>query len=437
MLIYPATGKKTDKTFVRSWQQEPLAIGVLAALTPDNWDVKFFDDRIEEIDYEHPADLVGISIETYTARRGYQIAQRFRERKIPVIFGGYHATFRPDEALEHGDSVCIGEAEAVWEGILEDAASGKLKKKYAADSFVELKNIKVRRSLFEGKKYLPLTLVEVARGCPFKCNFCSVSAFYKATYRRRPADEIIAELKGAKNRYVFFVDDNFTGDLEGALKLCVAVKQLKIRWMTQAGINGLKDPEFVKTMAESGCIALLVGFESLNPQNLRSMNKGFNKVEEYSEILANLRKNRIFVYGTFVFGYPSDNTVIFNESVAFAKREKMLIAAFNHLVPFPGTPLYSELENKGRLKYDKWWMSSEFYFGQSPFNPENLDSRQLEMLCLEARRKFYSIPSILKRSMDLQCNCSSIKSLITYFATNAMLRKEISTKRGIPLGIQE
>jgi radical SAM superfamily enzyme YgiQ (UPF0313 family) len=230
------------------------------------------------------------------------------------------------------------------------------------------------------------------------------------------------------------VDDNFTGDLKRARELCDAVKPLKVKWMTQASVSGLGDPDFTRLMAESGCMALLIGFESLDEKNLASMNKRFNRVEDYSKILANLRENRIFVYGTFVFGYPSDTRRSFEESVDFAVREKMFIAAFNHLVPFPGTPLYAELEGGKRLKYDKWWLSSEFRFGQTPFEPEQFSSSELEGMCLESRRDFFSFGSILRRMTDFKCNCATPMSFFHYFGLNLLMRKEVSGKFGIPLG---
>jgi radical SAM superfamily enzyme YgiQ (UPF0313 family) len=437
ILIYPAMGRRPGKKFVRSWQQEPLAMGILAALTPQDWDVVFFDDRVEEIDYDQTADLVAISLETYTARRGYQIAEKFRRNKIPVIFGGYHATLCSDEALEHGDAICIGEAEGVWEEILNDVVAGNLQSRYEADAPCDLKGLKISREIFKGKNYLPLSLIETSRGCPMKCNFCSITAFYRATYRQRPPTDIVREIQEARHKYIFFVDDNFAGNPEGTKELCRAVKPLGRKWMTQCGLSGLKDPELVRLMAESGCIALLIGFESLNPANLKSMNKKTNKIEEYTEVLECLRANGIFVYGTFMFGYPEDTAESFDLSVDFAMREKMFIAAFNHLVAFPGTQLYQDLEQTDQLNSEHWWLDDDFYFGQSPVIPHKMTSRELELNCLRARRQFFSIGAILRRAMDFQCNCSNLMNFWRYLTTNALLRREITGKLGTPLGVKD
>lgn len=436
ILVYASMGRAPGREFVRSWQQEPLAMGVLSALTPAEWEVTFFDDRVEEIDYAMAADLVAISIETYSARRGYRIAERFRERGIPVVFGGYHATLCPDEAQAHADAVCVGEAETVWHEILADAVHGCLKRRYDGGTATALENIRVDRSLFTGKRYLPLSLIETGRGCPFKCNFCSIGAFYGSTYRRRPVHDILRELGEVEHDHVFFVDDNFTGDVASARELFAAVKPYGKKWMTQTSVTGLKDRNFVKEMAESGCLAVLIGFESLNSDNLKDMKKSVNRLDEYGAILENLREAGIFVYGTFVFGYPHDTPDLYEETVRFAIDSKMLIAAFNHLVPFPGTPLYAELESQGRMRYDRWWLSPEYYFGQVPYNPERVSAEQVELSCLEARKAFYSIPSILKRAMDTRCNSASLSRILTYAQMNRMLRREVTEKRGVLLGFQ-
>ncbi len=412
-------------------------MGVLAALTPRDWEVRFFDDRIEPVDYDEPTDLAAISIETYSARRGYQIAAQYRRRGIPVVFGGYHATACPEEALEHGEAVCAGEAEGVWTSILEAAVAGRMGGVYRAPSPPSLSGIKVDRRLFAGKHYLPLALVETGRGCPFRCNFCSINAFYGGRYTPRPTVDIIEELRGIKHRDVFFVNDNMTGDLESARELCHAVKPLKLRWMTQTSVAGLRDEQFVRLMGESGCIAVLIGFESLQCENLASMGKGVNHVGEYSEVLGNLRQAGILVYGTFVFGYPYDTPDLYQKTIDFACREKMFIAAFNHLVPFPGTPLYSDLASRGRMRWERWWLNDEYYFGQVPFNPERMSADDIEYGCLDARRRFYSYSSIAQRFADTQCNCASLRNAFRYVSVNLLMRREVTGKRGIKLGFPE
>ena len=434
ILIYPAIGRKPGRPFVRSWQLQPLAIARLAAMTPEDWQITFMDDRVEPLDYTVDADLVGISIETYSSKRGYEIARRFREHSIPVVLGGYHATLCPEEAKEHADAVCIGDAESVWTGILEDSENGRLRPFYRGDSTQSLHSLQPDRRIFEGKGYLPVGLVETSRGCPFQCDFCSISAVFKGRYRRRPVQEIVTELRLVRERYIFFVDDNIVGDPASAKELFQAITPLGLQWLSQASLHALADDELIRRMAESGCMGLLIGFESLNPKSLAAMGKKINQVDEYRDAVGRLRRAGIFVYGTFIFGYPHDTRDTFGPAVRFAIREKLFLTAFNHLVPFPGTPLYKRLAGKGRLKYAKWWLHDDYRFGQPPFEPEAMDAAQLEEFCHKARRTFYSWRSIFRRAIEFRCNSRSPHRVWEYFMLNLMLRRELSQKAGIPLG---
>ena len=433
-LIYPAIGRKPGKPFVRSWQLQPLAMARLAAMTPPDWQITFLDDRLEPIDYEIETDLVGLSLETYSSKRGYDIAARFRKRGIPVVLGGYHATLCPEEAKEHADTVCIGEAESIWHEILGDAGTGHLKPFYKGDRTRPLQGLQPDRRIFQGKNYLPVALVETSRGCPFQCNFCSIGAVFQGTYRRRPAQEIVEELRNVHDKYVFFVDDNIVGDPDGARELFEAITPLGIQWMSQGSLHALKDESLILQMARSGCMGLLIGFESLNPQNLVAMGKRINKVDDYRAAVTRLRRSGVFVYGTFIFGYPHDTLESFDESVRFAKQENLFLAAFNHLVPFPGTPLYRDLEAAGNLIYRQWWLSEEYRFGQVPFRPATMNSEEVEENCRRARSAFYTWTSIARRSLELRSNSPTPGRAWAYWMLNWMLRRELSQKAGIPLG---
>jgi radical SAM superfamily enzyme YgiQ (UPF0313 family) len=438
LLIYPAIGRKPGQPFVRSWQLQPLGIARLATMTPPEWHVTFQDDRVEDIDYTAAADLVAISIETYSARRGYHIAQQFRERGIPVVLGGYHATLCPEEARQHADAICIGEAEGLWEQILRDAARRNLQPVYRHDPSkprTPLAGITPDRRIFAGKNYLPVALVETSRGCPFRCHFCSIGGAFQGNYRRRPVTEIVAELETTREPYVFFVDDNIVGDPAGAIELFEAIAPARIRWMSQASLHALKDDRLVEKMARSGCMGVLIGFESLDSANLAAMGKRINRTDEFRSIVRRLRHAGIFIYGTFVFGYPHDTPALFDETIRFAKEEKLFLSAFNHLVPFPGTPLHEELRSAGRLPSDPpWWLDENYRFGQVPFTPASgMTATEIEQNCDRARRAFYTIPSILRRGFDFRCNSKNPGQALAFWRLNLLLRGELSQKKGIPL----
>lgn len=437
IFIFPSIGRKPGKSYVRSWQMEPLAMAQLSALTPPHWERVFYDDRLEPAPVVETADLCAISIETYTARRGYQLAAKYRKRGIPVVFGGYHATACPDEALEHGDAVCVGEAEGVWERILDDAVAGKMAGIYQSPPASEFPRVQPDRAIFAGKNYMPLHLVETGRGCPHHCEFCAITAFHGGRYRRRNIDDIVAELRTMRGKTVFFVDDNITADRSGLRELCEAVTPLDITWISQASIDVARDNALPQLLARSGCVGLLIGFESLDPVRLKAMHKHTNKKDEYAAALERLHRAGLAIYGTFVFGYPGDTASTFDTAVEFARKHRMFLAAFNHLVPFPGTELHAAASNDGRLPNPSWWLDPEFRFGQTPLITTPLSREELVEECGRSRRKFYSWVSIAGRFANFRANGRTVRRTSLYWALNAMLRREVVEKTGIALGFRD
>src|SRR3954465_3049107 len=216
-IIHPCIGRhRGDRSYIRTWQMEPLPAATLAGLTPKDVQVRFYDDRMEDIPFDEPTDLVAISVETYTARRAYQIATEYRKRGVPVVMGGFHAMLCPDEVMRYAESVVCGEAEALWPQVIDDARHGGLEKVYKQSSRTSLAELNPDRSIFRGKRYLPIGLIEAGRGCHFKCEFCAVQTVFNSTQTRRPIDKIIAELKTLRHekKLFFFVDDNITSNME-------------------------------------------------------------------------------------------------------------------------------------------------------------------------------------------------------------------------------
>ncbi|MEQ1694080.1 MAG: radical SAM protein, partial [Gemmatimonas sp.] len=435
-IVHPCVGRIPGQQYIKTWQMESLPAAALAGLTPPDIDVKFYDDRLEAVPFDEPTNLVAISVETYTAKRAYQIATEYRQRGIPVVMGGFHASLRPDEVARYAEAVVIGEAEALWPRVLDDARHGTLQKFYRSEGRPSLELLRPDRSIFRGKRYLPIGLVEAGRGCHFRCDFCAVQTVFNQTQTRRPIDRILDELRSLKDskRIFFFVDDNITSNISQAKEFFKALIPLRIRWVSQASINAAHDEEFLDLLVRSGCQGVLIGFESLNPDNLTAMNKTFNTAKGgFEKALANLRRHRIRVYGTFIFGYDADSEESFAPTVEFAQRHGFYIAAFNHLTPFPGTPLYQRLEAEGRLLYESWWLDDQYSYNRIPFQPRGMTPEALQRECLGARREFYSWSSIFKRSAD-SVNRSNAFMWRNFFPINAMHRSDVSLRDHYPLG---
>jgi len=436
-LIHPCVGRHSgDTRYIRSWQMEPLAPAVLAGLAPEDVEIRFYDDRLEPIPFDEPTDLVAISVETYTAVRSYQIASDYRRRGVPVVLGGFHATLCTEEVSQHAEAVVVGEAEQVWPELIDDFRHGALKPVYRGSGRPSLAGTRYNRAIYAGKRYVPIKLIEAGRGCHFRCEFCAVQAYFDSTQVRRPIDRILDEISSIRTRknFFFFVDDNITSNMEEAKEFFRELIPLKIRWVSQASINAAHDEEFLELIARSGCQGLLIGFESLDPATLRTMRKGFNTMHGgYEVALANLRRHQIRLYATFIFGYDHDTKETFDTAVEFADRHRFYMAAFNHLTPFPGTPLYDRMKSSRQLLFDAWWMDPRYRYNHIPFQPKRLEPQELQRLCIEARARFYSMRSIARRFLD-PVNRSNIFMARNFPLINFMLRAEVRQRDELPLG---
>ena len=413
---------------------EPLAFGILSGLTPADVDRILCDERVEKIPFHEPTDLVALTVETYTAKRAYQIALAYRDKGVPVVMGGVHPTLRPDEALRFADAVVMGDAEDTWPQVVEDTKKGSLKPRYES-SFPSLSDVTYDRRVFAGKKYKGAALVQFARGCKFACDFCSIRAFYGNLVRHRPVADIVHEIEAVGRRSVFFVDDNLFVDRQIAVELCAGLKPLGIRWVCQASLDLGSDAGLVKSMAEAGCAAVIVGFESMDPVNLEQMRKGWQgRHGAYRDLVKVFRDHGLMVWGSFVFGYDHDGPDSFDRALEFAVESRFILANFNALTPTPGSPLYDRLLKEGRLLKDPWWLHGDYRFGQAMFRPRGMTPEQLEEGCFRARVEFNRYRSIAGRMMDLKANCRSLYNAGLFVVANLSARAEIHRKQGRPLG---
>lgn len=438
-LIKPNIGRMEHSLYVDEGRMEPLQLGVLAGLTPPDIDVALHDDRMETIPYDQPTDLVAITVETYTARRAYEISAEYRKRGVPVVMGGMQATLIPEEVAEHSDSVYLGDAEFLWRQMLDDARHKRLQPLYKAPVGTPQPGTLTRRDLFRGKGYLPITLLQFSRGCRFACTFCAVSVFFDKTQYTRNVREVVQEIESQERKLLFFVDDNILSNHEAAKELCRALIPLKVHWVSQASIDMTRDRELMRLMVRSGCLGHVVGFESLGADNLRDMKKAPNLIggfRDYKPQIEIIRDHGLQLWAAFTLGYDHDTPESIRRTLDFALENKFCFAAFNILMPYPNTPLYRQLQSENRLLYDgKWWLHPHYRFNYAAFRPTRMSAEELTDACFDARSRFNSIGSIIMRAFDFKTNMRSLTRLGVYLTYNPIFRKEVFKKHGMKFGL--
>ena len=429
--VVPAIGKKPGQRYIGTWKMEPLTIAALQTLTPPSVATELFDDRIELVDYDTDTDLVALPVETYTARRAYDIAARFRARGVRVVMGGYHATLAPDEAAQHADAVVVGNAEHVWAGLLDDAAAGRLRPRYSGRPSAAPPA--PDKSIFAGKRYLPVGLVETGRGCQHVCEFCAITGYYRHRYHARPVADVVADLEASPHRYHFLVDDNLMADRAHLAELAERITPLRTTWAGQGTLEIARHPDLLAKLKRSGCELILIGFVSVEPASLRQMRKPWNEaLGERGELVRRIHDAGIGIYATFVFGYDADTSETFERTLEFAEESCFFTAAFNHLLPFPGTPLYDRLQRAGRLLHDRWWLAEDYHYGQLAFRPARMGADEVAVRCRDARKRFAAPHNLLRRGVA-SMRRSSPAMWPLFWAMNTRLGEEVDEKMNVPL----
>lgn len=408
---------------VRAFWFPKLGLPTIAANTPPGVEVKIVDECVEDIDFDIDVDLVGISVMTYLAPRAYEIASRFRERGITVVLGGIHVSMCPQEAKEHADSVVIGEAEKTWPRLIEDFRRGELKPFYEEKDLPVLDALPTpRRELFKPKAYWTTNCVQTSRGCPFACDFCTVTIFGGNQFRLRPVDEVVEEVRGLKKGFVVFVDDNIAGNKAYAKQLFKALIPLRINWGSQASLTMARDPELLDLAAKSGCTALFIGVESISEENLASANKKFNKVEKFKEEFKRFHDYGILIQTGMIFGFDHDDETTFERTVEFLEENNIELAMFNILTPLPGTNLYKRMDAEGRI-IDRNWAN---YDGRHVvFKPRLISPETLQEGFFWAYHRFYSFPSVVKRIVPSFWKLPHKRLLVERLFVNYAIRRMV------------
>ena len=381
--------------FAFNWP--PLTLLQIAAVTPKEYLVKIVDESFEEVNFDTDADLVGITFRTLNAPRGYWIADEFRRRGVPVVIGGWHASALPQEAKEHADSVYIGEAETGWRNLLKDFEKGSLKPFYKSN-FVNGKDIPIPRYDVLNKR-LHVYTVQASRGCPYGCDFCSISnsPLGGKKYRTRPVDMVIRELERVKQKIVIFVDPSLSIDIAYTKELFRKMSNLNKRFACFVNINVANDEEFLKLASEAGCIAFSIGFETFSESAMRRLSKLPKEVEVYRKVVERIHDYGITVLGSFVFGFDDDKKDVFENSIDMMKYIDIDSVGVNILTPFPGTPLFDRLEREGRILTRDW---SKYNMREVVFVPKHMSPEELKEGARYVAKEFFSWKNIINRLLS-------------------------------------
>jgi radical SAM superfamily enzyme YgiQ (UPF0313 family) len=367
----------------------------LASFFPEGWQITHVDEVCGAVDYAGDYDLAGLTFHTPSAPHAYEIATRFRERGIAVIMGGPHVTLLPDEALEYADTVFVGEAEKTLPQFIDDWTQGCAKRRYEASEAPDLCNAPFSRKEHFHRKDHSGGILFATRGCPHNCEFCTLAVMYKRKFRCRPVEEVAEEFGSFRGKVIIFWDDNLTADMDYAKALCRAIAPHKKWWSSQVSVKAGADEEFLHLAARSGCKQLFIGFESVSQQSLENIGKGFNRTDEYLEIVKRIHAHGIAVQAGFVFGFDEDTPAVFAQTSEFLEKAGIQNATFHILTPYPGTPLYERLTTEGRILTHDWAK----YNARTDvvFEPKQMSGAELLHGFNEVNRRFYSLGSVFHR----------------------------------------
>lgn len=385
---------------LKSAREAPLTLTTLAAIGGGDPEIEFHlvDESVDSVPLDYPADLVGISVLTGTARRAYALAAHFRSRGIPVVLGGAHVTILPQEAARYADAIVVGMAERTWPQLLGDFKAGRMAAVYRDDP-VEgdyLTGVPTpRHDLLRKSGYMVPYVVQATRGCLHTCDFCAVPVIWNR-FLRRPVADVVRDVKAIPSRRFVLSDVCPFDDLDYAKELLRALIPLKKKWGGLATTRITSDPELFDLLVRSGCGYLLIGFESISQRSLNQIHKGFNARESYDEVVRRLHKARIIVQGCFVFGFDEDDKDVFAATVDEVHRLKIDIPRYSIYTPYPGTHLFRRLQAEGRILSYDW---GDYDTMHVVFQPKRMTPVELYEGFRRAYRETFRWKNILRRTL--------------------------------------
>ena len=404
----------------------PLSLAYVAAVTPSNWEVKIVDENFDTFVFEE-ADLVGITAFTSNVNRAYEISRMYRERKIKVVIGGIHASMLPDESLQFVDAVMVGEVEGVWERVIKDFENNQLSSMYIGLQ-IDLTKFKItpRHDLLHPDYFWHS--VQTSRGCPFNCYFCSVSKHLGKAYRQRKVQDVLEELEGIKSEYITFVDDNLIGyspeSKNRAMELFNGMTQRRLRkkWWMQTSINAADDERMIELAAQSGCMYVFIGFETISQGMLKDMKKGINLkigVENYKKVVDKFRKYGIGVLGAFIIGNDYESPTYYKALARFLVYSGIDIVQISILTPLPGTQLMEQMQREGRLIYQNFphdW--DKYRFSYMVHQPQGAEIDTVYIGNNYIKNRIYSFPTYQYRMIKSFLNLKNITNFYAVYRFN-------------------
>jgi radical SAM superfamily enzyme YgiQ (UPF0313 family) len=415
LLLSPSNDGKRSHFF----RIPQLTLSVIAMLTPPEIEVEIVEEETERINFGKYYDLVGISCMTAVAQKAYQLAWIFKKKGAKVVLGGIHPTVMPQEAIQHCDSVVIGEAEGTWPQLIQDFKQNRLQKFYKSTDF-DLANFPIlKRNSNHHKTPFHMQPIFTTRGCPYNCEFCSVTKLYGKKLRHRRITDIVEEITQTKEKKFIFLDDNIVGDVKFAKELFISLSPLKITWVGQASMSLVKDENLLQLAKKSGCIALFFGLESVSSNTLKGLPKTLRSLKKHDDAIKIIQGSGIMFHASVVFGFDDDDSSIFERTLEFLMKNRIVTATFNILTPYPGTRIFERFEKEGRLLSRNW---SDYNHSTVVFKPKKITPQQLAEGYVWIGRNFYSKGAILKRFFN------NFNHTILYLSMNAAYHQTYKKK---------
>ena len=407
---------------------------MLAALTPAGYEVRLVSQAVHNIPYDEPWDLVGITTMGSGLAESWRIADEFRRRGRKVVLGGIGATLLgPAACSDHADAVVLGEAEELWPRVLSDFAAGRPSAVYQAERLPPLDDLPVPRyDLLDRSKLGYWLPVQAGRGCPFGCDYCSVTSFFGHRYRMRPVPQVVRDVRAVGQlgvRRVAFIDDNIGVDRDYCGNLWEALIPEQITWMSQCSLHIADRPDLLRLAKASGCTLLSIGIESTTPESLRLHGKHWHAPERYEAAVRTIRAHGIEVSTEMIVGMEADDATVFQRTYDFIMRNRISIPRIHILTPIPGTPLFQRLADEGRVLTRDF---SRYTGGRAVFRPRHMDIETLETEYWQLYRRLFSARNIMHR---VRRNPAGLSPFMRAFVLGVNLHYRSHIRHGITPGI--